>query len=242
MGILGFFQGRGPTPGGVAKQVTRAKDPYAQSEYRVDAMKKLLQWNTRESLLGVLDRFSVVVQSPHWDEEEKAWLKEELQKKGYLAKEAIVEFIGTAAAVTHPTQILSSLCNSQGEFADLLQRALQARSPEDHRGSQAKRELILALQAVDVAGVVESVCSYLHDQNDDVRCAAIDAVRAKGNKRLKQQLVEMLSNADNSPRVLRHAAAAVSRLSLRIEDASVLVPSLQESYVVQDAKLKKRSS
>ncbi|MEM7589331.1 MAG: HEAT repeat domain-containing protein [Myxococcota bacterium] len=205
-------------------------------------MKKLLQWNTKESLLGVLDRFSIVVQSPHWDEEEKTWLKEELQKKGDLAKEAIVQFIGTAGAVTHPTQVLSCLCSSQEEFAGLLQRALQARSPEDHRGSQAKRELILALQAVDVDGVVESICVYLQDQNDDVRCAAIDAVRAKGNKKLKQRLVAMLADESSSSRVLRHVASAVSRLNLHIEDAFVLASSLQESYVVQDSKLKKRSS
>ena len=242
MGILGFFHGRGPTPNGIGKQVTRAKDPYSQSEYRVDAMKKLLQWSTKESLLGVLDRFSIVVQSPHWDEEEKTWLKEELQKKGTLAKEAVIEFIGTAAAVTHPIQVLSALCNNQEEFASLLQHALQARSPEDHRGSQAKRELILALQAIDADGVVEVICDYLCDQSDDVRCAAIDAVRTKGNKKLKQRLANMLSDDSNSPRVLRHAAGAVSRLSLKIDNSVVLAPCLQDSYVIKDFKLKKQSS
>ncbi|MEM7403233.1 MAG: HEAT repeat domain-containing protein [Myxococcota bacterium] len=242
MGILGLFQKRGATPDNIAKQVTKAKDPYSQSEYRVDAMKRLLQWNTKESLLGVLDRFSAVVQSPHWDEEEKTWLKEELQQKGNLAKEAIVQFIATAAAVTHPAQILASLCSNQQEFATLLQQALQARPPEDHRGSQAKRELILALQAIDTEGIVATICPYLHDQNDDVRCAAIDAVRARGNKKIRLQLVDMLTDTGNSPRVLRHAAAAASRLNLPVGDAFVLPPSLQGSYIVQDSKLKHRSA
>ena len=39
-----------------------------------------------EALAAVLARFTVVVQSPHWDEEEKRWLVDELATRGEPAR------------------------------------------------------------------------------------------------------------------------------------------------------------
>ena len=81
MGIFGFFGKSAPSEKAIANQVQKAKEQYAKPEYRRVAMDKLLEWNTKASLKGLLGRFTVVVQSPHWDEEEKRWLVEEFVKK-----------------------------------------------------------------------------------------------------------------------------------------------------------------
>ena len=69
-----------PDEKAIGKQVAKAKEPYAQPEYRRMAMEKLLEWDTQESLRGVLERFAVVVQSPHWDEDEKRWPGPEISR------------------------------------------------------------------------------------------------------------------------------------------------------------------
>ncbi|MEM7495302.1 MAG: hypothetical protein AAF471_04020 [Myxococcota bacterium] len=240
MGLLGSLWGGRPTAKAISKQATLAKDPYVQSEYRMAAMNKLLKWQTKESLLAVLGRFAVVAQSPHWDEEEKVWLKDQLSQRGELAKETIVEFMRSTGAITHPAQVLSRLCSDQEEFVRYLKGALTDRPPEDYRSAQAKRELILALQATEVGHAIDCVTVYLADQSDDVRCTAIDAVRARGNPALQKQLVGMLADDKNSPRVLRHAASAVSELRLPVgsELQLQLAQAVAQNYRVEGGKLK----
>ncbi len=238
MGLLGSLWGSRPTAKAINKQATLAKDPYVQSEYRMAAMSKLLKWQTKESLLAALGRFAIVAQSPHWDEEEKVWLKEQLSQRGELAKEAIVEFMRSAGAITHPVQVLSYLCSGQKEFVGYLQSALEDRPPEDYRSAQAKRELILALQTTKVDHAIDCVAVYLADQSDDVQCTAIDAVHARGERALQEQLVSMLADDKNSPRVLRHAASAVSELRLPVSGKLQLAGVLAENYCVKGGKLK----
>jgi len=81
MGLFDIFKSA-PSSNAIANQVRRAKERYAQSDYRRMAMDKLLSWDTDEALEGILERFCVVVQSPHWDEEEKSWLVQEMVKRG----------------------------------------------------------------------------------------------------------------------------------------------------------------
>ena len=72
MGLFDIFKS-GPTSDSILGQIRKAKEVYAQPEYRRMAMEKLLKWGSEESLRGLLERFTVVEQSPHWDEDEKRW-------------------------------------------------------------------------------------------------------------------------------------------------------------------------
>ena len=100
MGLFDIFRA-GPSKEAILGQVRKAKEIYAQPEYRRMAMENLLKWGTAESLSGLLERFSVVVQFPHWDEEEKRWLVEELIKIGEQALPLLREFILKRNEVNH---------------------------------------------------------------------------------------------------------------------------------------------
>src|SRR5688500_3991164 len=94
MGFLdGIFGGDKPTQKNIDKLVLRVKERYAQPEYRREAMERLLAWGTPASINGVLARFTVVAQSPHWDEEEKRWLVDELVRLGGPARDALKTFL-----------------------------------------------------------------------------------------------------------------------------------------------------
>ncbi|MDA0713063.1 MAG: HEAT repeat domain-containing protein [bacterium] len=236
MGFFGLFGKNIPSEKAIAKQMAYVREQYAKTEYRTMAMEKLLEWNTKESLKGLLSRFTVVVQSPHWDEEEKRWLVDQLAAKGDLAKEVLIEFLLTSNAVTHAIQTLSRI-SSKKELSDVLIHSLKSRSPEDHRTGQSKIELIMALQEYDMLNLDAEIIPYLDDHNDDVKCAALTVLAAHESNLANQRLLQMLSEDHHSARVLRQTATTVAQLKIPIDPNINLVPEVLEDFVVKNGVL-----
>src|SRR5271170_6675572 len=187
MGLLDFIKGK-PSPNAILSQVRKAKEVYAQPEYRRMAMDKLLKWGDDDSLRGILERFSVVVQSPHWDEDEKRWLTEELTKLGDRALPILREFILKKNEVNHALSAYRAIVNNDHAYEAFLIEALKIRPPSDHRSVQGKQELIALLSEFKEVPLADLLLPYLDDHSDDVQCAAIDALRAHLNDAVKQKL------------------------------------------------------
>lgn len=236
MALFGLFGGDKPTTKNIAKLVPKVKERYAQPEYRRGAMERLLDWGTPESLDAVLSRFTVVVQSPHWDEEEKRWLVEELAERGDVAKEALTRFLARENNIAFAAQALARMV-SKDDYLEELLAALRARAPEDHRSVQAKQELILALGDADDPRGVEAIVPHLNDHADDVQCAAIDVVERYQAESAYTALADILCDDLRSGRVLRHAAGAVHRLKAPIDKTRALQPAVAEDFVVRDGTL-----
>lgn len=236
MGIFSFFGKRPPSENAVAKQVQKAKEQYAKPEYRRAAMDKLLEWNTKESLSGLLGRFSVVVQSPHWDEEEKRWLVEEYVKRGDAVKGVLIDFLMKSHEVTYVVRCLEKLC-TKDEMKRILTGALKERSPDDYRTNQSKMELIAAFEDYPESEVSDTILPYLDDHNDDVKCMAVDVLAQPENRKAHQAIALMLSNTEHSGRVLRHAAQAVYKLKLQVPSDVALPSEVTEEFAIVDGKL-----
>ena len=112
MGLFDIFK-KTPNQSAIDKQVRKAKEQYAQSDYRRMAMDKLFKWDTDESLKGVLERFCVVVQSPHWDEEEKLWLVEEIVSRGDRMMPLLRTFILEKNEVNHALIACQKILNNK---------------------------------------------------------------------------------------------------------------------------------
>ncbi len=237
MALFGLFGSSQPTSKAIEKQVTRVKEHYAQPDYRRAAMDQLLAWGTDESLDGVLQRLSVVVQSPHWDEEEKRWLMDEMAKKGDPAQQALIRFMMRSNAVSHAMVALGKMCSPE-ELTNILLEALAIRPPDDHRSSQAKMELIAALQEKSDPRIVPALIPYLNDQNDDVQCITIDVLAEKQAQEAYPNIAQMVTEDRHSPRVLRHAAGAVHRLGLLVDLQKPLTAEVAEDYAIKAGKLK----
>src|SRR4051812_25609807 len=128
MGLLdSIFGGDKPSPKNIEKLVVRVKQRYAQPEYRREAMERLLGWNTPEAITGALSRFSVVAQSPHWDEEEKRWLVDELATRGEPARQALKAFLAKENHVAFAAKALEKLDRSKDEYFGDLAGCLKAK-------------------------------------------------------------------------------------------------------------------
>jgi hypothetical protein len=242
MGFLdSLFGGDKPSQKNIDKLTMRVKERYAQPEYRREAMEKLLAWGTPDALRAVCQRFTVVVQSPHWDEEEKRWLVDELAKRGEAARSVLVEFLARADHIAFAARALQRLVKHD-EYVQDLMTALKARAPEDHRSTQGKAELVAALAETGDARVAEALLPYLADHGDDVQCACVDAYERLWPKLdqkdgLLRGLQAVVVDDGRSARVLRHTAAAMQRLGLPIDATKPLAPAVAEDYVVKDGKL-----
>lgn len=236
MALFGLIGSDKPTPKNIHKQVTRVKERYAQPEFRRGAMDKLLEWDTPESLLGLMQRFTVVVNSPHWDEEEKRWLVDELAQRGDNARQAIVRFLKRENYVAFAARALRRLVDEQTYLSDLVE-ALRAHPPDDHRSVQGKQELVAALGEAGDTHAMQAIIPYLDDHSDDVRCTTVDVVERHALATAYPRLVETLSEDFHSARVLRHVAGAVSRLGLDVDATRPLAPAVAEDFAVKDQKL-----
>lgn len=235
---MGLFSSK-PTTKNIQKQVAKVKERYAQPDYRRMAMEKLLEWGTPEAIDGVLERFAVVAQSPHWDEEEKRWLVEEMVERGDLAKEALIRFLKNANNIAFAAKALNRLMSAD-EYSTALSNALSEREPEDHRSAQSKQELIACLG--DCEGDHSAVIiPHLDDHADDVQCTAVDVVENKKLSGAYSRLVEMLSEDLHSGRVLRHVAQAVQNLGISIDPSKALESAVTEDFIVKEGKLERRS-
>ena len=234
--VLGLFGGNKPTQKNIEKQVAKLKERFAQNDFRRMAMDKLLEWGTPEAYDGLLKRFTMVAQSPHWDEIEKKWLVDTLVQNGAPAKEALVRFINTENQVTFACRALAKT-SSQEELVQYVVDALGNRSPEELRSEQGKKELIHVLDENPDPREGGAVLPFLNDHSDDVQCAAIDVVKNQkitdGYEALQNLLVDELSSA----RVQRYAAAAVVELELDINGDKELAPAVLEDYAIKDGRL-----
>lgn len=242
MGLLdSIFGGDKPTQKNIDKLIVRVKERYAQPEYRREAMEKLLSWGTPEALAGVLARFTVVAQSPHWDEEEKKWLVDEMAELGEPGRAALRAFLAKENHIAFAARALKRVDSADDYVLDLV-GALKAKPPEDYRSTQGKVELVACLSETGDPRVAEAVIPHLDDHGDDVQCATIDAVERLWEKigargQLEQRLQRMVADDGRSARVVRHAAAAMQRLQVPIDPARPLAPAVAEDYVVKDGKL-----
>ncbi|MEI6790368.1 MAG: hypothetical protein WCK42_04220 [Myxococcaceae bacterium] len=239
MGFFGLFGKNTPTEKQIAKQVNHLKEQYAKPEYRQMAMDKLFEWGTRECLIALLNRFKVVVQSPHWDEQEKRWLVDEMVKRGDASKDVLREFVMNENEVTYAISALSKLC-LESELVDILKQALLARSPEDHRSSESKMELIAALEEYDLPDLATLLIPYLDDHHDDVKCITLDVLAKKQINSAYPKIISLLGEEFHSARVLRHTASKAYALGLELPEGQKLAPEIEEDFEIKSRKLVSR--
>lgn len=234
MGIFDIFKS-GPSADSILGQVRKAKEIYAQPEYRRMAMEKLLKWNTDDSLRGVLERFCVVVQSPHWDEDEKRWLVDELIKLGDRAEPLLKEFIIKKDEVNHALLAYRKVAGDEN-YKKVLVEALAVRPPSDHRSVQGKQEIIAAMSEFENE-FEELLVPYLDDHSDDVQCAAIDALATSNSPNAKVRLIELLNSDVHSARVLRRAATVIVNRRLPLGENVKLSEVVKEDFMIDDGHL-----
>jgi len=195
-----FKRNQPPSPKQIEKVVKRLTEPSGEDGPRIEAAQKLDEWGTTEALYGLLKRFTISSKVITQDIEEKRMVVRMLVDHGRDSIEPILRFLSTHHQVEWPIQALSDILPKE-ELVPKLVAALEkvaaasAFTPPEHRA-----DLIRAMRGHVTPEIAAVVKQFLHDDDDDVRIAAIEAISEVGEE-VREALLEAFLEADDRPRI-----------------------------------------
>jgi len=229
MGLFDFLSGGNPEKA-VAKHRKRLTDPYRQSHERYLAMDELVKIGTRPALDALLERFTIRVNGPTVDEEEKTYCYQLIASIGDDAIEPVVDFIQRNNSVYFPLRALRDIAGDD-KAVDTLLTAMGDTDPGYHEGLERLREIVSNLRDFQHDRVRETLTELLGSRSDEIRFYALDGLATYPNDQVLHLFVERLSDGDESQRVKALACELAIEHEMVFKDSAAKVTlGLGEQY------------
>ncbi len=229
MGLFDFLGGGNPDKA-IAKHRKRLTDPYRQSHERYLAMDELVKLGSRAALDALLERFTIRVNGPTVDEEEKTYCYQLIASIGEDAVEPVVAFIQHNNAVYFPLRALRDIAGDD-KAVDTLLEAMGDINPGYHDGLDRLREIVSNLRDFQHDRVKEALSGLLTSRSDEIRFYALDGLATYPNDQVIHLFVERLSDADESQRVKALACELAIEHEMTFKDSAAEVAlGLGEQY------------
>jgi hypothetical protein len=175
MGFFDLFRGGSDPAKQVDKLKKRVTDRYRQTYERYEAMDALAKLGTDEGFAALLARFTIRVDGPTVDEEEKTYCYELLRSAGAAAVPAIERFIAKNTAVYFPLRALREIAGDD-RAVDTLLRAIADCDPGYHEGLERLREIVSNLRDFQHERVRGALAELLESRSDEIRFFALDGL------------------------------------------------------------------
>lgn len=212
MGVFDVFKRQNP----IERAVKDLREPFAQPEVRRAAMGKLLEIATDEAYYGLLVRFTFNASGHIADESEKRDLMQELVKVGRPAVDPLKRFIEKEKAISFPLRTLAQIMDRE-EALEFMTAALKKLEPLDHRTTEQKKALIVAIADLGKPEQAPAVVPYLKDHNDDVQAQAVETLEKLKNVETYSALVEVCVGDAHAARIQRRAAQVLEVLEIPLK-------------------------
>ena len=212
MGVFDVFKRQNP----IERAVKDLREPFAQPEVRRAAMGTLLEIATDEAYYGLLVRFTFNASGHIADESEKRDLMQELVKVGRPAVDPLKRFIEKEKAISFPLRTLAQIMDRE-EALDFMTTALKKLEPLDHRTTEQKKALIVAIADLGKPEQAPVVVPYLKDHNDDVQAQAVETLEKLKNVETYSALVEVCVGDAHAARIQRRAAQVLEALEIPLK-------------------------
>ena len=200
MGLFDFLTGGGDPRKQIDKHRRRLTDVYRQSHERYLAMDELAKLGTPEAYSALLQRFTVRVNGPTVDEEEKTYCYEMLARAGTVAVDPIVAFIGSNNSVYFPLRALRDIAGDD-RAVDTLLTAIDDCDPGYHDGLERLREIVSNLRDFQHERVRESLVGLLDSRSDEIRFYALDGLAGYEGEDVAAHFADRLLDPEESQRV-----------------------------------------
>jgi HEAT repeat protein len=189
-----------PTSKQIDKVVKRLTEPQGEDAPRIEAAQKLAEWGTPDALYGLLKRFTISSKNMTDDIDQKRMVVRMLVDSGRDAVEPILRFLGSHHQVEWPIQALSEILPKEELIPQLVATlekiaAASAFTPPEH-----KSDLIRAMRGHVTPEIASVLRQFLHDDDDDVRIAAVDALAEVGED-MREPLLEAFIETADRPRI-----------------------------------------
>jgi hypothetical protein len=201
MDLLSFFR---PSPEKqIEKARKRVKERHGDAAARINAARRLIEMGTEESLLAVLDRFTISASPSRRDEEEKDELLAWLVEIGPRMVNPIMRFLKRERQVYWPARVLREIL-SEEEFRQKINELLVYHWEYPPASPEPKAQLIRAIQGISSPEINETVGRYLEDDDDDVLVATLDHYFGLPEERAREGVLETYLRCEDRPRIRNH--------------------------------------
>ena len=189
------------------KQIERSrkkvKEPHGDPATRMSAALRLREMGTPESILALLDRFTIDVSPSGQDEEEKNEVLSWIVQMREEAVEPILTFLKRERQLYWLVKALRGSV-SEHEFAQKMNEVLMDHWESPPASSDPTAQLIRLLEGVRTPELVDTIRMFLEDQADDVRLAALDYLFAHDEDEIRETILECYLESEERPRVRGH--------------------------------------
>jgi hypothetical protein len=160
------------------RTIDRATNKLAQQPDRWGAMEVLRDNGSSEALYGLCKRFSIVSLKGSEDEQEKAWVADQLIAKGEGALEAVRRYLKKHAQLSYGLKVLGEIVPRDRALED-ADELLADEPPGYTRDAERKLDIIKWLGEWSGgvgADMVPRLAPYLKDHSEDVRYFAAESL------------------------------------------------------------------
>jgi HEAT repeat protein len=189
------------------KQIERSrkkvKEPHGDSATRMNAALRLREMGTPESILALLDRFTIDVSPSGQDEEEKKEVLSWIVQMGEEAVEPLFRFLKRERQLYWPVKALRETVSEQ-KFAQKMNEVLRGHWENPPASSDPTAQLIRLLEGVRTPELVGTIRLFLEDQADDVRLAALDYLFAHDEDDFRETILKCYLDSEERPRIRGH--------------------------------------
>jgi HEAT repeat protein len=199
-------RGSQPSAKQIEKWVKRLVQPVGEDAPRIEAAERLADMNTPEATFALAKRFTISSKVITQDVEEKRMVVRMLADKGADAVDPLLRFIKANHQVDWPMQALSKILPPE-ELAPKLIGVLEDVAQNPFTSPEHRVSLIKAMHGHITPEIAATLKKSLHDDDDDVRIAAIEALEELGEE-AREPLLETFVETDDRPRI-RIAVAEV---------------------------------
>ena len=160
------------------RTIERATNKLAQQGYRWAAMEQLHKDGSEPALFGLCKRFSVTSMKGVEDEQEKNWVVDVLVGFGIEALPPVTRYLKGAPQLAFALKVIERIASPAQALA-VVDEVLANEEPGYTRDPERRLDIIRWLaeqEQIAAADRVTRCAPYLKDFDQNVRCAAADAV------------------------------------------------------------------
>jgi hypothetical protein len=160
------------------RTIERAINKLAQQGDRWSAMEQLQKDGSEDALFGLCKRFGVTSQKQVEDEQEKNWVVDVLVSFGPAAMTPLRRYVKSAPHLAFALKAIERIATPE-ELLEVADEIFAAEEPGYTRDPERRLDAIRWLgeiERVPAADRVKRIAPYLVDFDQNVRCAAADAL------------------------------------------------------------------
>ena len=219
MGFLDSIFGSSTTPSSkqVDSTVIALTRRHGEPALRYEAADRLLGWGSDEAIEGLLKRYTVTVERETSDDDEKAYIADQITEKiGSRAIPSVEKYLRHQEQVNWPLRLLKRLTTPE-DFRDRVLGILAKLDVHFDKHPIRKVEMIHALiEFAAEPAVSDAVAAFLDDTSDTVRIAAAELLASSAREKDFAAMIDGLIASPDRPRV----RAGLCRLLVGVKGAA----------------------